>query len=173
MSLNRITRTLHTLLPVILLASSSALAQEASKLGAINFEAALMGTAEMQEKSKELEAKYKPRQDDLAQLAQDLQGLQQKLQTASATEGPSLQAQAQRKQTEAQRKQEDLRSDFEYDRNEILQGGARVMREVVAKLAEEKGLDVVVDGTTTIFVKPALDLTAAATEAYNLLKQAP
>ena len=173
MLLNRMTRILKTLLPVFLLASGSALAQDASRLGVIDFEAALMGTAEMQAKSKELEAKYKVRQDELAQLAQDLQSLQQKLQTASASEGPSLQAQAQRKQTEAQRKQEDLQADFEYDRNEILQGGARVMREVVSKLAEEKGLDVVVEGTTTLFVKPALNLTATATEAYNLRKQAP
>ncbi len=174
MPLNRMTRTLlHTLLLVMLLPSSSALAQEASRIGVIDFQTALLETAEMQAKSKELEEKYKPRQDELAQLSQDLQELQQKLQSASGNEALNLQNQGQRKQREAQRKQEDLQSDIEYDRNEILQSGARVMRDIVSKLAEERGLGVVVDASTTFFFKPALDLTAAATEAYNLQKQTP
>ena len=173
MQWNRITGTLSSLLLFIPLASSAALAQEASKVGVVDFQAALMGTAEMQAKSKELEAKFKPRQDELTQLAEELQELQQKLQSAGGNEAASLQNQAQRKQRDAQRKQEDLQSDFEYDRNEILQSGARVMRDVISKLAEEKGLDIVVDISNTLFVKPSLDLTAAATEAYNLQKQAP
>ena len=173
MQLNRTTGMLHALLLLIPLACSAALAQEASKVGVIDFQFALMGTAEMQAKSKELEAKYKPRQDELAQLSKELQDLQEKLQSAGGNEALNLQNQAQRKQREAQRKQEDLQSDFEYDRNEILQSGARAMRDVISKLAEEKGLDIVVDVTNTLFVKPSLDLTAAATEAYNQQKQAP
>ena len=174
MQWNRITGTLSTLLLFIPLASSAALAQESSKVGVVDFQSALMGTAEMQAKSKELEAKYKPRQDELTQLATELQELQQKLQqSAGSGEAVNLQNQAQRKQRDAQRKQEDLQSDFEYDRNQILQSGARAMRDVVSKLAEEKGLDIVVDISNILFVKPSLNLTAAATEAYNLQKQAP
>ncbi len=173
MQSNRITGTLSTLLLFIPLASSTALAQEASKVGVIDFQSALMGTAEMQAKSKELETKYKPRQDELNQLAKELQDLQEKLQSAGGNEALSLQNQAQRKQRDAQRKQEDLQSDFEYDRNEILQSGALAMRDVISKLAEEKGLDMVVEIATTLFVKPSLNLTAAATEAYNQQKQAP
>ena len=173
MQSNRTTRILSSWLLCLPLASGAVLAQEAAKVGVIDFQSALLGTAEMQAKSQELEAKFKPRQDELEQLAKDLQDLQQKLQTASGAEAANLQSQAQRKQREAQRKQEDLQSDFEFDRNEILQGGARVMRDVISKLAEEKGLDMVVDITTTFFFKPALNLTAAATEAYNQQKQAP
>ena len=164
---------LHTLLLLMPLASSAALAQEASKVGVIDFRSALMGTAEMQAKVKELEAKYKPRQDELTQLARELQELQQKIQSASGNETLNLQNQGQRKQREAQRKQEDLQSDVEYDQNEISQGGARAMYDVISKLAEEKGLDIVVDISNTLFFKPALNLTAAATAAYNQQKQAP
>lgn len=173
MQRNQITGTLTTLLLFIPLASSAALAQEGSKVGVIDFQSALLGTAEMQAKSKELEAKYKPRQDELTQLSKELQELQEKLQSASGAEALSLQNQAQRKQRDAQRKQEDFQSDAEYDRNEILQSGARAMRDVISKLAEEKGLDIVVDISNTLFVKPSLNLTAAATEAYNQQKQAP
>jgi outer membrane protein len=41
------------------------------------------------------------------------------------------------------------------------------MQEVVRKLADEKGLDIVVDVTSTVFFKPALDLTAEAIAAYD------
>jgi outer membrane protein len=41
------------------------------------------------------------------------------------------------------------------------------MGDVVKKLAEEKGLDLVVDSSTTLYFKNALDLTADALAAYN------
>ena len=41
------------------------------------------------------------------------------------------------------------------------------MQTVIQKLAEEKGMDVIVDASQTLFFKPALDLTAEATAAYN------
>jgi outer membrane protein len=41
------------------------------------------------------------------------------------------------------------------------------MAEVVKKLSEDKGLDVVVDTTTTVFFKPALEITEEAIAAYN------
>ena len=41
------------------------------------------------------------------------------------------------------------------------------MTEVVKKLAEEKGLDLIVDTTTTLYFKPAMDLTNDAIAAYD------
>ena len=41
------------------------------------------------------------------------------------------------------------------------------MKEVVQKLAAEKGVDVIVDEQSTLFFKPALDLTADAIAAYD------
>ena len=49
----------------------------------------------------------------------------------------------------------------------ILQRAGTRMTEIVKKLADEKGLDVVVDTTNTYFFKPALDITAEATAAYD------
>jgi Skp family chaperone for outer membrane proteins len=37
----------------------------------------------------------------------------------------------------------------------------------VKKVAEEKGLDIVVEGSNTLFYKPSFDITADATTAYN------
>jgi outer membrane protein len=78
-----------------------------------------------------------------------------------------LTAEGQRKQREAQRISEDLQADVERERTEILQRASQRMAEVVKKLAEDKGLDVVVDTTTTVFFKPALEITEEAVAAYN------
>ena len=41
------------------------------------------------------------------------------------------------------------------------------MQSVITKLAEEKGVDVIIDAAQTLYFKPALELTAEATAAYN------
>ena len=41
------------------------------------------------------------------------------------------------------------------------------MAEVVKKIAEQRGLDVVVDVSNTIYFKPALEITAEATADYD------
>jgi outer membrane protein len=41
------------------------------------------------------------------------------------------------------------------------------MADVVKKIAEARGIDVVIDVTNTIYYKPALDITAEATAAYD------
>jgi outer membrane protein len=68
---------------------------------------------------------------------------------------------------------EDLQADVTAERNDVLGASARKMAEVVKKLAEEKGYDVVVDSTNTIYFKPALDITAEALAAYNKAYPAP
>ena len=166
-------------LPVIILGAAlspyAVRAQEAppTRIGVVNFQEALLATDEMQAKSKELDAKYTPQRDNLARLAQELQDLQEKLQSASGAEALTMQSDFQRKQRDAQRMQEDFQADAEFDRNEILGAGARAMREVISELAAAKGLDMIVDVSNTLFFKPALDLSAEATAAYNRKTQAP
>jgi outer membrane protein len=76
-------------------------------------------------------------------------------------------AQGQRKERELQRVQEDLQADVDRDRNDILGRTSQRMRDIVTKIATEKGIDVVIDTANTIYFKPALDLTAEATAAYD------
>ncbi len=52
-------------------------------------------------------------------------------------------------------------------RTEILQRAGNRMQEVVKKLADEKGLDIVVDSANTIFFKTTFEITTEATAAYN------
>ena len=60
-----------------------------------------------------------------------------------------------------------MQAGAEKDRNDILQRGTQRMTEVVKKLADEKGLDVVVDSANIVFFKPTLEITQEAIAAYD------
>lgn len=139
------------------------------KVGVINVQKAVVETAEIKKATAEMEAKYKPRQDEMGRLQGELQAIQQKLNTPdiSPQAQSELTGQGQRKQRELQRMQEDVQGDVDRERNEILGRTGERMRQVISKLAEAKGLDVVVDSSTTLYVKPSLDITTDAIAEYN------
>lgn len=145
------------------------MAQAQLKVGIINFQRAVLETAEMKQAASEMQTHYKPRQDQLEKLQKDLADIQAKLQNPQLPPATAadLQLEGQRKQREAQRISEDLQADAERDRNDILQKGAQRMTDVVKKLAEEKSLDVVLDVGNAVYFKPALEISQEAIAAYD------
>jgi outer membrane protein len=147
------------------------LASAQVKVAIINLQRAVLESAEIKKKSGELEAKYRPRQQKLEQLQGDIQRLQQQLQAGQGKLTPQAEAelttQGQRKQREVQRLTEDLQADVDRERNEILQKSTLQMAEVVKKLAEDKGIDVVIDVSNAVYFKPALEITTEAIAAYD------
>ncbi len=139
------------------------------KVGIINMQRAVLGTEDIKKASSDMQTKFKPRQDQLDKLQKDMADIQAKLQSQQvpAAAQVDLTAEGQRKQREAQRISEDLQADVERERTDILQRASQRMAEVVKKLAEDKGFDVIVDTTTTVFYKPALEVTEEAMAAYN------
>ncbi len=154
---------------LVLPAQASAQSPAPLKLSIINMQRAVLGTDEIKKASNDMQAKFKPRQDELDKLQREMATIQAQLQGSQMTpaQQADLTAEGQRKQREAQRISEDLQADVERERTEILQRASQRMAEVVKKLAEDKGLDVVVDTTTTVFFKPALEVTEEAVAAYN------
>jgi outer membrane protein len=151
-----------------LLAACGAFAQ--AKVGVVNSQAALAETAEIKKAQADLEAKYKPRQDQMAKIQKDLEGINQQLSLGDKLT-PQAQAdlntQGTRKNRDLQRLQEDMQADVDRERNEIIVRSGQRMVQIVQKMAEEKGLDVIIDASNTIYMKPALDLTKDATAAYD------
>ena len=139
------------------------------KVAVINSQKAILETEDIKKAQLDLTAKYKPRQDQLEKLQKDLQDIQSQLQSGKLNQlgEQELTAQGQKKQRDLQRLQQDLQEDADRDRNDILQRAGARMQEVVKKLADEKGLDLVVDSANTLFYKPNLDLTEDAVAAYN------
>ena len=147
------------------------IASAQSKVAIINLQRAVLESDEIKKQSTELEAKYKPRQQAAEKLQADLQSISTQLQNGQGKLSPQaeadLQAQGARKQRDLQRIQEDLQADVERDRTAILGKSSQQMQTVVKQLAEAKGYDMVVDSQTTLYFKPALEITTGAIAAYN------
>ena len=140
-----------------------------AKVAIVNFQKAIIETAEIKKAQTDLEAKYKPRTAELEKLQKELQDIQAQIQSGKLNQQAEqeLQARGQRRQREYQRVGEDLQGDVDRERNEILQKAGQRMTEIVKKIAEERGLDVVIDVTNTVYFKPALDITANAQKAFD------
>jgi outer membrane protein len=142
-----------------------------TKLAVINLQKAVFESAEIKKADAEMQAKFKPRQDAIDRLQKEIAALAQQLQSSggklSAQTEADLTAQGQRKQRDLQRMQDDLQADAQAYRNDVLSKSSQKMTDVVKKLAEDKGLDLVVDTSTTLYFKPAMDLTPDAIAAYD------
>jgi outer membrane protein len=160
---------IRTGLLCLALVPCATLASAQVKVAVINTQKAMADTDELKKASAAVEAKYKPRQDELQKLQADLQSIEQQLSGGKLNQqaAADLQAQGTRKQREAQHLSDDLQADFERDRQDILGKASQKMQQIISKLAEEKGMDVIIDAAQTLYFKPALELTAEATAAYN------
>jgi len=81
------------------------------KVAVINFQTAVYGTAEIKKAGADMDAKYKPRDEEMAKLNTQLGDIQKKIQagqdTLPADQLATLQAQGTKIQRDLQRKQED------------------------------------------------------------------
>jgi outer membrane protein len=147
------------------------LAVAQAKVAVINLQKAVLESAEIKAASAAMEARFKPRvtqietlDKEIAVIAQNLQANAGKLTPQAETD---LNAQGQRKQRDVQRLKDDLQADVDRDRNEILQRSALKMTDVLKKLAEEKGLDIVVDAPYAPYFKATLDITTDLISAFD------
>jgi outer membrane protein len=141
------------------------------KITVINLQRAVLESAEIKKADADMQAKYKPRSAAIEQLQKDIAGIAQQLQVNAGKftqqAEAELTAQGQRKQRDMQRLQEDLQADVDRDRNDVLQKAGTKMSEIVKKIAEEKGYDLVVDVSTSVYFKPAMEITNDAIAAYD------
>jgi len=142
-----------------------------TKVAVVNLQRAVFDSAEIKKANDQMQVTFKPRQDRLDQLNKEIAQIAQQLQSSGGKLSPAaeadLQSQGQKKQRDMQRLQDDLQSDAQNYRNDILSRSSAKMTEVVKKLAEEKGLDLVVDTSSSLYFKPTLDITNDAIAAYD------
>jgi outer membrane protein len=152
-----------------LMSVAPAMAQ--AKVGVIDFQRAVVETAEFKKAYAELETKYKPKQDALAKAQQELADIETQLRASqgqlSQAGTAELQAKGQRKQVQVDRLTMDLQEDFEGERDAALRVVTTRFADVLKKFAADKGLDVISDSAALHFFKPDMDVTDAAITAYN------
>jgi outer membrane protein len=149
----------------------SQIAPAQMKVAVIDTQKAVFETAEIKKADADLQASLKPRSDRLAQLQNEMNSIQQQLQSQSSKltqqQADDLQADGARKNREAQRLQTELTEAADAARQDVVPKCTLKMKEIVKKLAEEKGVDLVVDTQVALYFKPAMDITADATASYN------
>lgn len=147
----------------------SSVASAQLKIGVVNVQKALSDTDEIKKASADLSKKYQTRQDEIEKLQKDLESIDAQLGSgklnAQATQ--ELQTKGTREQRDLQRMTDDLQADVDKDRQDVLTKTSAKMQTVLNKLAEDKGLDFIVEASQTLYFKPTYELTADATAAYN------
>ena len=140
-----------------------------ARVAIVNAQKAIADTAEMKKTTAGIQAKYQPRQQQIQTLQRDLDTIQRQLANPNTTpdQQSQLRATGTQKQKELQRLNEDLQSDFNNERQDVLGRAGRQMQQVLTKLAQDHGYDVVIEISSTLYYKPALDITPEATAAYD------
>jgi outer membrane protein len=160
------------LLSAMLLAAGADLLPAQSKVAIVGLQKALQETAEIKAAEADLKARFGPRQEELAGLEKEIAKLQQDLeQNQTKYNEATLQEMSSRlqlRQRQYQRNAQSLQDDVNGVRQDILNRVGQRLQEVIKKVAEEKGLDLVVDAGNTYFFKPAMDITPDVTKAYDL-----
>jgi outer membrane protein len=156
-----------TVLAIALASAGIGAAQ--TKVGVVNLQRAISETAEIKKAIVDVTTRYRPRQQEIEKLQSDLQNIQQQI--ASGKLNPAAEQQArsegQFKERQLQRKDQDLRDDVDKERNEIIGHAGQRMQQVIQKIADERGLDVVIDSSNTVFFKAGLDITDVAVADYD------
>lgn len=151
------------------LLGAAALAQV--KVGVVNLQRALQETAEIKQAEADLQVRFGPRQKELAELEKEIAKLQQEAQANQDkyTEAAmsELISRIKIKQRQYQRNSEGLQDAVNRERQDILQRVGQRFQEVLRQVAEEKGLDIIIDANNLLFSRDALDISADVTAAYD------
>jgi outer membrane protein len=142
-----------------------------AKTAVVNMQAAVFATDEIKKADGELQATQKTRIEQAQQLSNDLQSISSQLQNPnnklSDAQQEEMNFRGQREKRDLDRLQQDLQDEATRAREEVIPRITQKMVEVVKKMAEEKGFDLVIDTANVVFSKQALDITTDAIAAYN------
>jgi outer membrane protein len=156
-----------------------ALAQEGGKIGAINSQEVLDKSVEGKKAITQIQAADKRFTDQIAQLDDQIKQLQNRLQaqrlTLTVEAAAGIQADIQKKQTDRQRAAEDATQSMQQLQATVLSQIQTDLMPIIEQLRKDKGLDMIFDVTKggTIYVNPAIDLTAEVVRRYDAAKAAP
>jgi outer membrane protein len=147
-------------------------ARAQTKVAIVNLQQAVFDSAEIKKANEQMLAKYQPRDAALQKTTNELAAAQKKLDAGQDTMEPldleNLQSQIAKLQRDIDRMKEDLQTDVERDRNEILGGSTDKMTAIIRKIAEQRGFDMVVDAQFALYFKDTMDITKEATAAYDV-----
>ncbi len=155
-----------------------------AKVAVIAFQAAVGQTNEFQRNFADLQKKYEPRKSQLKAMADEIDSLEKALQAQgdklSDAERANRAKTIDDKKKQAQRFQEDAQADLQGEMQEVYNGVASKVYDVLASYAQQQGYTLIVDGSgsqqqapVVLYAGPGTDITKAVIEAYNLKSGVP
>jgi outer membrane protein len=128
------------------------------------------GTKKAQDKFNEL---AKKKQKDLADFKQELTDLDKDLRKSSSVltekQRKDKQYMLQKKAEDYDRQQNEVLTELKGQENEMTQEILSQIKTVVATVAKEKGVDLVLDGEKAVYVRDGIDLTDSILKSYKTL----
>jgi outer membrane protein len=151
-----------------LLATSPLLQAQLSTVVVVDFERAVVESAEGKKASDKFNAAAKAKQADLEKRQSDIADLQKKLQAGTRTLSDSakndIQRDIDRRTTELQRLSEDAQKEMQALRDDLLRPIAERATQILNAMAVEQGYTLVVDASNPenniVFVNPKNEITA-------------
>jgi len=155
-----------------------------AKVAVIAFQAAVGQTNEFQRNFTDLQKKYEPKRNQLKTMSDEIDGLEKALQAQgdklSDAERANRAKTIDDKKKQAQRFAEDAQTDLQGEMQQIYEGVAGKVFEVLESYAQQQGFTLVVDGTgnqqqtpVVLYAAPSTDITKAIVDAYNVKSGVP
>jgi outer membrane protein len=150
-------------------------AQTAMKVGVINIQAAIAGTAEGKQAAAELQSQFSPRTAELQNMQKSIQDLGARLQNGQTTlsdeEKARLQRQYEQSSRQFQRKQQEFQDDSQDAQQEVVNRIGRKMIDVIDKYSKENNYSVILDEssqqTPVIYAANQIDVTQDIIRLYD------
>ena len=155
-----------------------------AKVAVIAFQAAVGQTNEFQRNFADLQKKYEPKRAQLKTQADEIDGLEKQLQAQADKLSDAERANKAKviddKKKQAQRFAEDAQNDLQGEMQEIYNGVASKVYDVLSTYSQQQGFTLVVDESTNqqqaplvLYANPSTDITKAVIDAYNLKSGVP
>jgi len=161
--------------------AASAASAGPTKIAVIAFQVAVAQSNEGQRNFADLQKKYEPKRAELKNLSDQIDGLKKQLQTQSATLSDTERASRTRaideKEKQLQRSAQDAQSDFQQELQDMYNGLASKVYDVLASYAKQHGytlvLDVAQQQNPVLYASDSTNITKPVIEAYNLKSGVP
>jgi len=175
MKIRAVVPVLALLLMTPVLQAQTSASSVPTKVGIINMQAAITGTAEGKQAAAELKSQFAPRQTELQNLQKQAEDDQNRMRTGQSTLSEDEQARLSGEYTKLgrtlQRKSQEAQDDFNEAQQEIVNRIGRKMVDILNKYAKDNGYAVVLDSssqqTPVLYEANQIDVTQDIIRLYD------
>lgn len=156
-------RRLGTLALALALTCVASAAAAESRVAVVNISTLLREAPQARDANKRLNSEFAPRREELTECGEDIQAAERRLkkdgQRMDDLGRKRLVQKLSRQRRDCSRLQDEVRDDYNQRRNEELKDLQKLVNQIVADIADKRGLDVVLTEPAVLFVDDKVDLT--------------